>query len=358
MKINFAPLQICNLLLIILLCASCSHKKSIPVVNRGKSVYSKSTSSKNKYTELKNELKNKKNEKNSSKQNAKQDAFCEEDEKKIEVQSGDTLYSIAKKYNTPLRDLIDANNLTAPYSLKKGSILIIPEPTFYQVKTGDTLYSISREYQMNVNDIVALNNLTAPYKLSSGQFIRIKKTNQRVIRNFEEKIVVRNKNESRNEAQNRENGAFTTNATKQIQTISQEQKPAAEKFFDSKNNKFIWPAKGAIISKFGPKSGGLYNDGINIRAKEGAPVKASEDGLIAYVGNELKGYGNLVIIKHSSGWITAYAHLSKASAKRGDKVKKGQTIGLVGATGNVDAPQLYFGLRKGRDAVNPEKYLK
>ncbi len=79
---------------------------------------------------------------------------------------------------------------------------------------------------------------------------------------------------------------------------------------------------------------------------------------MAYVGNELKGYGNLVIVKHSSGWITAYGHLSKTGVARGQKVSKGQSIAKVGSTGNVDSPQLYFGLRRGREAVNPESYIK
>ena len=111
------------------------------------------------------------------------------------------------------------------------------------------------------------------------------------------------------------------------------------------------------MSKFGPKPGGLYNDGINIKAKGGDNVKATEDGVVAYVGNELRGYGNLIIIKHSGGWISAYGHLDQTKIKRGIKVKKGQNIATIGSTGNVKSPQLYFGLRKGREAVNPQSYL-
>jgi hypothetical protein len=116
--------------------------------------------------------------------------------------------------------------------------------------------------------------------------------------------------------------------------------------------------KGTIISKFGPKSAGLFNDGINIKAQQGQAVVASEDGIIAYVGDELKGYGNLVIIKHAGGWISAYAHLKNYGVELGQKIEKGQKIGIIGNTGKVKSPQLYFGLRKGRDAVNPENYLK
>ncbi len=127
---------------------------------------------------------------------------------------------------------------------------------------------------------------------------------------------------------------------------------------NDKKNIFSWPVRGAVISKFGPKKGGLYNDGINIKAREGASVGSAEDGVVAYVGNELKGYGNLIIIKHSQGWITAYAHLKEFNVKRGQKILKSQKIGLVGSTGSVSFPQLYFGLRKGREALNPQNYLK
>ena len=125
----------------------------------------------------------------------------------------------------------------------------------------------------------------------------------------------------------------------------------------NKTNRFSWPVRGEVISKFGPKSAGLYNDGINIKAKDGQAVSSSEDGIVAYVGSELKGYGNLVIVKHSGGWISAYAHLKNSVVAIGQKIGKGQKIGNVGNSGKVKFPQLYFGLRKGRDAVNPENYL-
>jgi murein DD-endopeptidase MepM/ murein hydrolase activator NlpD len=124
-----------------------------------------------------------------------------------------------------------------------------------------------------------------------------------------------------------------------------------------KVNHFIWPIKGEVISQFGPKQGGLYNDGINIKANQGSIIKTSDAGVVAYVGNELKSYGNLIIIKHKNGWISAYAHLSKILVQNGQKIQPETTIGEVGKSGNVKFPQLYFSLRKGRDAVNPENYL-
>ncbi len=277
---------------------------------------------------------------------------------KIEVLEGDTLYSIARKYNTPMRDIIEQNDLSAPYILKRGDKIIIPKPSYHEVKKGETLYSISRLYNMNVDAVVALNDLKAPYSVIIGQKIKVKNLTE----NDKKEVILAKNNEnlSKNDQKTTENAQNSKNAQNENPAHKVEKKTlsAVETILSEKNNRFIWPIKGPVISKFGPKKGGLYNDGINIKSKEGNVVKAAEDGVVAYVGNELKGYGNLIIIKHSGGWITAYAHLASANVKRGQKVEKLQNIALVGSTGNVDNPQLYFGLRKGREAVNPEFYLK
>ena len=90
---------------------------------------------------------------------------------------------------------------------------------------------------------------------------------------------------------------------------------------------------------------------------EGTPVKASDDGVVAYAGNELKGYGNLVLVRHSNGYVTAYAHASELMVKRGDSVKRGQMIAKSGQTGNVSSPQLHFEIRKGATPVDPMQHL-
>ncbi len=120
---------------------------------------------------------------------------------------------------------------------------------------------------------------------------------------------------------------------------------------------FRWPARGRVISEFGTKPGGARNDGINIAVPEGAEVKASKDGTVIYAGNELKGYGNLVLVRHDGGWVTAYAHNSQLRVKRGDAVKRGDTIALAGATGSVSQPQLHFEIRQGNRPVDPRAHL-
>jgi murein DD-endopeptidase MepM/ murein hydrolase activator NlpD len=115
--------------------------------------------------------------------------------------------------------------------------------------------------------------------------------------------------------------------------------------------------RGRVISAYGSKASGSSNDGVNIAVPEGTEVKASDDGVVAYAGSELKGFGNLVLIRHSNGWVTAYAHNSALEVKRGDTVRRGQIIAKSGATGNVNSPQLHFEVRKGATAVDPLEHL-
>ncbi len=303
------------LIIFIFYFSACSQKPA-QIVSRSKNFYNKNSSAEKYHNLLKEKLKN----------------------NQVEVAQGDTIHSIARKYQIPVRDLITQNNLAAPYYIKPRTILTIPSPSYHEVKVGETLYAISRLYDMKINNLIEMNDLKEPYGIKVGQKIRIAKSFDNKVKIVEEKNPL-------------------TPLPKVERKI--EKKPETsliEKTLDRLNH-FSWPMRGPIISRFGPKKGGLYNDGINIKAKEGAEVKSSEDGIVAYVGNELKGYGNLVIIKHSGGWITAYAHLKNSLVTRGQKINKGQKIGTVGSSGNVNSPQLYFGLRKGRDAVNPENYL-
>jgi murein DD-endopeptidase MepM/ murein hydrolase activator NlpD len=119
-------------------------------------------------------------------------------------------------------------------------------------------------------------------------------------------------------------------------------------------SEFRWPARGRIITGYN-KGGG--NDGINISLPEGTPVKAAEGGEVAYAGNELKGYCNLVLVRHPDGWVSAYAHNGELKVKRGDKIARGQLLALSGQSGNVSSPQLHFELRKGSTPVDPMPHL-
>ena len=120
---------------------------------------------------------------------------------------------------------------------------------------------------------------------------------------------------------------------------------------------FLWPVQGRIIGQYGGGAGGTHNDGINIDAPEGTMVMAADAGTVAYAGNELRGYGNLILIKRTDGWISAYWHCDELLVKKGDQVHSGSVIAKVGATGNVNEPQLYFELRRGKQPVDPREFL-
>ncbi len=345
-------LKYLTILLLALVMQSCSQKPA-KIINRNQNVYDKNNQqNKIKYLD--------KNNKNTNRQN-------DEGEKKIVVESGETLYGVAKKHSLVLRDLIEVNKLTPPFILKAGSTLTIPKPIYHEVKNSDTLYSISREHQINIDQLYQLNNLNRDSNIKVGQKIRITKFIENAINQSNndnlvesngkstQDNIIKNKNYSTNNTVEFAN-KISTKPNPKINESNEGDSRIIENSLD-KVNHFIWPLKGEVVSQFGPKQGGLYNDGINIKAIQGSIIKTSDAGIVAYVGNELKSYGNLIIIKHKNGWISAYAHLSKISVQNGQKIQPETIIGEVGKSGNVKFPQLYFSLRKGRDAVNPENYL-
>ncbi len=142
-----------------------------------------------------------------------------------------------------------------------------------------------------------------------------------------------------------------------LESIVQTQPAPRLAELNDRASNFIWPIEGRIISRFGPKQNGLVNDGINIAAREGEPIWAAAAGEVAYAGNELKGYGNMMIIRHSNGWMSAYAHASDMLISKGDHVNQGDLIGYVGKTGAVKSAQLHFGIREGKTPVDPENLL-
>lgn len=257
----------------------------------------------------------------------------------VTVEKGDTLYSISKRYDMPLRDLIDANSLKPPYTLKVGQVLRLPASTYHVVSRGDTLYSISRQYNANIADLKRINNLSYPYTLAVGQ-----------------KVILAGSARSLSATANPPPKRKYTARAAPRKTTS---RPARGSYtvVQKRSSKFSWPVRGTIVSKFGTIGKGRANDGINIKAARGTVVKAADAGTVAYAGNELKGFGNLILVRHNDGWITAYAHNDRLLVKKGQKVRRGEKIATVGATGGVNSPQLHFEIRAGKKAVNPVAYL-
>lgn len=254
------------------------------------------------------------------------------------VHKGDTLYSISRKYNVPVRGLIHENHISSPYIIKVGQLLKIPTQKTYTVRKGDTLYSIARKFNLSVSQVARQNKLQSPYSLNPGQKL--------VIQSWDDDNIV------------------STQLNNQTDTVSKQKKVSTTHKNEvklpsnAKNKKFNRPVQGKIIQKFGMTSNGTYNDGINISAKQGTPILASEKGTVAYAGNDLKGYGNLVLLRHDGGWFTAYAHADKINVKKGDIIGLHQKIATVGKTGGVKQPQLHFEIRYKSKPLDPTIYLR
>lgn len=274
------------------------------------------------------------------------------------VKRGDTLYSLTKKNNLSMKAVIKENNLSQPYTLHVGQKLKIPQPKMHTVAKGDTLYNISKRYHMSVHELSKVNELKEPYTIHLGQRLKVESVDQAPVQTAKKgrtkQVVEKNTYTALDRAKEE---PLKVKNTPQKGAKGVARKSAKIPFWQSKK-RFSWPVKGNVVSKFGLNGKGQQNDGINIKAKAGSPVKAAEAGVVGYASNGLKGYGNLVLIRHKSGWISAYAHNQKLLVKKGQTVKKGQNIALVGQTGNVKTPQLHFELRYKTKVVNPEHYLK
>ena len=224
-----------------------------------------------------------------------------------------------------------------------------------EVQPGDTLYSLSRKYSVPVNDLAVMNKLNPPFALRVGQKIRVPNLEQAMVA---KDVVVENKVKQESVQKEQTQSKTEVKTEKAEKKISSDPSKKLPKINARSSSKFSWPVRGKILSAYGAKNNGLFNDGVNIASAKGTSVVAAENGVVAYAGNEIKGMGNLIIVQHESGWMTVYAHLDSMNVKRGTKVNVGQKIGTVGETGKVDSPQLHFEIRKGTKAYDPISYMK
>jgi len=198
-----------------------------------------------------------------------------------------------------------------------------------------------------------MNKIAPPYQISNGQILKIPFANKKTTPNYKVVVDVKNNKVYKNVDK-------IAVGSKNVKIVDKNSSSSSEIIgvdLPKSKGKFLLPIKGKVISQFGPKKGGLYNDGINIAAPLGTPVKSIDNGMVIYSGDELKGYGNLVLLKHDGGWISAYAHLADLSLRKGLMVSQGDIIGKIGKSGDIDTPQLHFELRRGKLAVDPVKYL-
>jgi len=344
----------------------------------------------------------------------------------IQVEQGDTLYSLSKRYGVALADLIEANGLHHGTSLKPGQQIVLPAGTLarqarreargkpsvalvpvarvpvtapgldasstaapppaptatlpastvtpsapaaaagwegrHTIKAGESLYGIARQHRVSLAELQRVNGIDNPLRVKVGTSLQVPGTatatlpaepaparelaqeapaTPKIINAPNERKVVAARSDQVSDAD-----PVTASA------------PANAIASEPTSGRFRWPARGRVIAAYGRRPDGTQNDGINLALPQGAEVHASEAGKVAYAGNELKGYGNLILIRHDNGWVSAYAHNDQLLVKRDDVVRRGQVIAKAGKTGSVDQPQLHFELRQGSRPVDPMQHLE
>jgi murein DD-endopeptidase MepM/ murein hydrolase activator NlpD len=314
----------------------------------------------------------------------------------IIVGTSDTLDGLAKRYNVSAAAILQANGYKGPRVLSPGQQLIIPKQTavaaaapalapaaskpvaavagpssVHVVNRGDTLISIARRNNVPVGELARANNLDQTAKLSLGMKLTVPGSKSAAAAPVAQPVAVAaapaqpvaavaapatRMAAAGGPPQAARLASATTNVVEEKPVVV-EQAPVKPSEATGALPTFRWPVRGKVITTYGAKTNGKSNDGINLAVPEGTPVKAAEDGVVAYSGNELKGYGNLVLVRHSNGYVTAYAHASELMVKRGDTIKRGQIIAKSGQSGEVGSPQLHFEIRKGSSPVDPLQFL-
>jgi lipoprotein NlpD len=262
------------------------------------------------------------------------------------VSSGDTIYSIAWKYELDPFELARWNNISSPYRIYPGQRLNMKpgqsteasqaskprsnsgtksRPESITVKKGDSLYLLSKRYNVSTRQLASINGLKSPYIIQPGQTLKLTAPK-----------------------------TYRAPATTSGKTATSSKTATASLPADNRDINWQWPVQGKLITTF--KSNKTGRKGIDIAGKEGKDIRAAAPGKVVYSGNGLISYGNLVIIKHNRTYLSAYAHNRKLLVKEGDSIKAGQKIAELGKTG-ADSPRLHFEIRKNGKPVNPLKFL-
>ncbi len=314
----------------------------------------------------------------------------------IIVGTSDTLEGLSRRYNVSTADILHANGYKGPRRLQPGQSLVIPQRSaalqapvaappaarpvaaapapaaarVHYVNAGDTLMNISRRNNVSLSELARANNLSTAAHLKPGMKINVpggQATAMAAPAAAPAPAPVAQAPAPAAAPPVRMATAAPVEPVQKARMVAPTETPAAAEPAEASPVKaaeatgalpsFRWPVRGRVITAYGAKTNGKSNDGINLAVPEGTPVKAAEDGVVAYAGNELKGYGNLVLVRHSNGYVTAYAHASELMVKRGETIKRGQTIAKSGQSGEVGSPQLHFEIRKGSSPVDPLKFL-
>jgi murein DD-endopeptidase MepM/ murein hydrolase activator NlpD len=323
----------------------------------------------------------------------------------IRVKKGDTLRSLAKRYGTTAKELLFANAIRHPTDLAVGQTLVVPghtapmtarerreeraesarTPKTYRAKHGDTIYSIGRQFKVSPKEIEALNGFTQKTHLLTGQAVRLPGASgeEQAGENPPRRIVSHIRMQPTTEVQQTADAGRGMGAPDHpipyadlpgrlegpqspvtppqrpiVPPVAIPQPPPGPvdaQVLVAGKGRFIWPVHGAVLTAFGPKAGGQRSDGVDISAADGTPVLAAAAGDVVYAGS-LPDLGNLVLVKHMDGWITAYAHLSRTEVRIKDHVTQGQEVGQAGRSGSAVQSEVYFEVRYAptpRDKARP-----
>jgi murein DD-endopeptidase MepM/ murein hydrolase activator NlpD len=294
----------------------------------------------------------------------------------VTVGYGETIETIGRKYGVPAYAILQTNGISNAAAVKPGQRVVIPRyvsasaphapaprlsprpsarvaESVHIVQPGEGLIGIAHKHGVSLAALARANKIQPYAKINIGDRLTI--PGGRPV--AERRRMPPHLAQRRTVAAQKfvsvpvQTARVVRPETQTTESVTRAAEPAGG------IPSFRWPVKGRIIAGFGPRPNGAQNDGINLAVPAGTPIKAADNGVVAYAGNELKGYGNLVLIRHPNGFVSAYANASEILVKRGDTIKRGQVIAHAGQTGNVTSPQLHFEIRKGSTPVDPIKYL-
>lgn len=260
------------------------------------------------------------------------------------VRSGDSLYAIARQNGVKLSDLERYNGIADSRKVMPGTVLKLPgsdhgAPAYAEARPAPSVEPVREAVPQSVpqNPVPGAVRLG---EVTNGAGTAAPSTPQQptLLNGAGGERV------ARAETPGSASDAVSPAATGQGGSVA--------------GSRLRWPVAGKVISGFGPRPDGTHNDGVNLAAPMGTDIHAAEGGVVAYSGDELKGYGNLVLVRHDNGWVTAYAHADELLVKRGDRIKRGQVIAKTGRTGQVDQPQVHFELRQGQKPVDPTPFME
>jgi murein DD-endopeptidase MepM/ murein hydrolase activator NlpD len=301
----------------------------------------------------------------------------------ITVKGNENIYTIARAHNVSMREMIVLNDLQPPFALKPGQSLILPDDT----SGGNAMHGMAPPPQPapsgvieqaplpplpntphvdslaptgNGGGSVATNASAGSIASQPVTTTAVDALNRPTPAPTHTLATTASPNSSAPSIGGKSTdigmvaGAGAIAATPETKPpVPPQIQPAAAQPFTA-----IWPVQGPILSNYGPKGQGLNNDGINIGAPKGSPVVAAAGGMVVYSGNEMKGFGNLILIRHEGGWVTAYSHLERMLVSKDTVVAQGDMIGTVGKSGNVPSPQLHFEVRQAGKPVDPNTVIK